>query len=127
MCDNKQFLLYKQIKFIMKTLKAFFLIAAFSISFFTANAAIEPVKTTADLQTQVSDLILASDAFEFAEKEALINVKFMITSDSQVIVISTSDDQYDNTLKSILNYKELDITEEMVGKTYILPVRITKK
>ena len=61
----------------MKTLKAFFLIALFSITFFNANAAIEPAKTMEDLKQQISELIQESNAFEDADEMGLLQVIFM--------------------------------------------------
>jgi hypothetical protein len=55
----------------MKTLKAFFLIALFSITFFNANAAIEPAKTMEDLKQQISELIQESNSFEDADEMGL--------------------------------------------------------
>ena len=88
----------------MKSFKAFFFVALFSISFFTANAAIEPVKTAGDLQSQLSEIILDSEAFDNLEESTSFRVKLMITPDSQVIVLNTTDKQFDAKLKSILNY-----------------------
>lgn len=111
----------------MKALKTFLLIATFSITFFTANAAIEPVKTTADLETQLSELILESDAFANAKEAELIKVRFMITTDSKLLVLSTTSQVYDKKIKSILNYEKLDIAANLVGKVYVLPVRVENK
>lgn len=111
----------------MKTLKACLLIAIFSVTFFTAQAGVEPVTTTDDLQSQLSEIILDSEAFENLEESTSFKVKLMITSDSQVLVLNTSDEKFDDKVKSLLNYAELEVSSEMHGKTFVLPVRIEKQ
>ncbi len=111
----------------MKTLKALFLVTLFSFSLFTANASTEPVDSPADLQSQLSEIILQSDAFENIAESTSFKVKIMVTSDSQVLVLSTSEEKFADQLKSILNYTQLDVTPEMHGKVYLLPVRLEKK
>ncbi len=110
----------------MKTLKSFLVVALFSVSFLTASFATEPVKTNAELQAQLSSLILDSDAFEKIDSEKSIIVKLMIMPTSEVLVISTNDAEYDATLKTLLNYKKLDVSDDFIGKTFVLPVRLEK-
>jgi hypothetical protein len=110
----------------MKTLKALCLIALFTVTFFTANAAIEPVNSPDDLQSQLSEIIMKSEAFNNLKESTTLKVRFMISSDSQVIILGTSSEEYDASLKSLLNYKQLDVTPEMHGKVYVLPVRLEK-
>lgn len=54
-------------------------------------------------------------------------VYFMVNSHNEVIVIQTSSDQVDSTIKSNLNYKTLKNRDIPVNRVFTLPIRFEKK
>ena len=59
--------------------------------------------------------------------EGMIYIDFMLNDKSEIIVLSTSNENLDLTLKSVLNYKTLKSSELDYYKKYTVPVRIVKK
>ena len=57
-------------------------------------------------------------------EDVTINLKFMVNENSEIIVLGTNDSPIDKTLKSALNYKEVDSKGLKPYKVYILPIKI---
>lgn len=115
----------KQIKLIMKLFKVLFLSAIFSFTFFAANAAnINPKEASKDLQKQVSELVLDADVFTQADAGNTLKVRFMVMDNNEIIVLSTDNENYDDTMKSILNYKLVDVDAQLKNKIFILPITL---
>ena len=57
-------------------------------------------------------------------EDVTINLKFMVNEDSEIIVLGTNDSPIDRTLKSALNYREVDSKGLKPYKVYILPIKI---
>ena len=55
-----------------------------------------------------------------------MNVTFQVNAKNEITVISTDSDDFDSNLKSVLNYKKLKSSDMSIGKTYTLPIKLTK-
>ena len=90
----------------------------------TAKADTDPNLTSA--RTEIKQMIVKAELTKELIAEVTINVTFQINAKNEIIVISTDNDQYDTTLKSILNYKKLNSSDMSIGKHYTLPIKLTK-
>ena len=61
------------------------------------------------------------------DKSGTILIDFMVNEKSEIIVLSTSDKNLDNLLKSRLNYKTLEAGDLKYYKKYTIPIRVEKK
>jgi hypothetical protein len=55
-----------------------------------------------------------------------ITVSFLVNSNHEVVVIATSNEDFENTIKGALNYKSIKTSNFEVNKIYILPLKINK-
>jgi phosphoribosylaminoimidazole carboxylase (NCAIR synthetase) len=105
----------------MKTIKLLFAAAfLFTLSFAKANT-IDPTSTDL-MRKEISKIISKADWSE--SKTFYIN--FIITSQNEVLVTSTSDQSIDSQVKSLLNYKKLDVVGVTTNEMFTLPVTIKK-
>ena len=50
----------------------------------------------------------------------------MINKSSEIVVLTTDNEELDSTMKSLLNYKKLNVDPSLVNQTFYLPVTINK-
>lgn len=109
----------------MKTLLFSILFSAFSFFAMASTTNTEPVKT---METQLTELLQNSDFFASQDlDDARIMVKFTFNQDNEIIVLSTDNRDYDKAIKSILNYKNLDLDQDLSSKIFVLPIRVEGK
>ena len=86
-----------------------------------------PVKADYDqLRQEILDLVgtpLIQD--ERFDQEKLV-VNFTVSDQNEIVVISTSSDQFDRMIKQKLNYKKLDTKNLQIGELFTLPLVIKK-
>ncbi len=106
----------------MKTLLFSFVFTACS---FFLTASTTPSETVDSMEKQLTEMIQNSKFYKTVELEdATIMVKFTINEDNEVIVLSTDSYDYDSKIKSLLNYRNLDLDENITSKVFILPIRL---
>ncbi len=108
----------------MKCLKSFLLVAVTLFSTMNLSASSDPTTTVATeirtmLQSTLSDIEIKEDTKVF--------ITFMLNESNEVIVLSTNNDKLDDTIKRLLNYKEINATNLEKGKKYTLPVLMVMK
>lgn len=109
----------------MKTLLFSFVFTACS---FFLTASTTPSKTVDSMEKQLTEMIQKSNFYKSVELEdAMIMVKFTINEDNEIIVLSTNSDDHDSNIKSLLNYRSLDLDENLRSKVFILPIRLQAK
>ncbi|MDA9774270.1 hypothetical protein N9B82_04870 [Saprospiraceae bacterium] len=110
----------------MKSIKVLFLSTLFSCVLFMASASnITPEEAAKDLQKQVSELVLNASGWDAEDIGTQIRVRFMVLSNDEIIVLSTNNEDYDASMKSILNYKKISVDNTLKNKVFILPVRLS--
>lgn len=57
-------------------------------------------------------------------EEKVVYIDFMLNDKAEIIILSTTDENMDLTLKSALNYKVIKTNELSYFKRYTVPVRI---
>ena len=109
----------------MKTLLFSILFSAFSFFAMASSTITEPVKS---MEKQLTELIQHSDYFESQDLEdAKIMVKFTFNQENEIIVLSTDNKDYDKAMKLLLNYKTLDLDQDLSSKIFILPIRVERR
>lgn len=92
----------------------------------SATFAVESVaKDPTSVNEQIYKLLEGMDIENL--DEGMIYIDFMLNDKSEIIVLSTSNENLDLTLKSVLNYKTLKSSELDYYKKYTVPVRIVKE
>lgn len=109
----------------MKTLLFSILFSTFSFFAMASSANFEPVKS---MHKQLTELISKSDFYKSQDvQDAKIIVKFTFNADNEIIVLSTDNEDYDTSIKALMNYKVLDLSEDLSNKIFILPIRVERK
>jgi hypothetical protein len=90
----------------------------------SASASTNPTKESA--RTEIKEMIVNAKITQDLTAEIKVNVSFQINVKNEIIVISTDNDDFDTSLKSVLNYQKLKSSDICIGKTYTLPIRLTK-
>ena len=112
----------------MKQSKVFFLAAILSLFSFSAfaNTNTDPDIAKVKLQNQVKELIVDADFWTEEDLGSEIMLKFMVTVDKEIIVLSTKSGDYEHSLKQLLNYKKVDVDNSLVNGIYLLPIKVRR-
>lgn len=109
----------------MKTLVFSILFSAFSFFAMASTTNTEPVKS---MQKQLSELIKKSNFYKSHKvQEVKIIVRFTFNDDNEIVVISTDNEDYDESIKAVMNYKALELDEDLSSRVFILPIRVERK
>ncbi len=107
----------------MKTLLAKTLVLlAFALTSTAAFAGDEPVKEP-NVYEQIRSL-LSDFPNDLVEGETRISVSFMVTKSSEIVVLSTSDEEFDSYVKTSLNYQQLKNHSLKSNTVYVLPLTL---
>jgi len=111
----------------MNNLKSYFASFLFVGLFAFSSFANGPVdKKPESINKQLSKLLKGIE-HDVAEDTKTIYVDFMINDKAEIIVVSTSDKNLDQALKSKLNYKKLEAPQLNVFEKYTAPVKFKKE
>ncbi len=83
--------------------------------------------STKTVTTEIKSMIEDLDIDYSKVAQSTIKVKFMVNENDELIVISTGDSGLDNTIKSALNYKEVNTEGLKPYSVYIVPVTFKTK
>lgn len=111
-----------------KSVLSLALAVTFASASFASTATItsdysSPKTVSTEIQTMIKKLNLDFTKID----NSTINVKFMVNENNELVVISTGDSQLDQTIKSALNYKEVDTKGLKPYSVYIVPVKFEAK
>ena len=113
--------------YIMKQFKTVMLAVVMLFSFSYVNAEIDPVKkATKELQSQLAQIINSNSFLKTIDSEQTIKISFMVNKSSEIVVLTTDNEELDSTMKNLLNYKKLNIDPSLVNQVFCLPVTINK-
>ena len=93
-----------------------------SIAIANPNTGVEPVASTKTVTTKIKSIIQNLDIDLKKLESKTVKVKFLINESDELIVLSTTNSDLDRTLKSALNYIEVNASDIKYNKVYILPV-----
>jgi hypothetical protein len=112
----------------MKTLKL--VVTAFALVFTIniASANENPVKPSAQLRSELVELIGTSSPYELIADEVTAEVIFTVNTSGEVIVISVISDNARTVkyIKNRINYKKVSHRTSKPGEMYLMPVRIVR-
>ena len=113
---------------IMKNLKLF--IAAFALVFavqVSANTE-KPIKVTAQLQSELVQLMGSEVPFQIENGELTAEVLFTVNAKGEVIVLKIVSDnpEAEKHLTSRINYKKVSHRTSKPGEIYMMPVRVVQ-
>ncbi len=112
----------------MKNLKLF--IAAFALVFavqLSANNE-KPIKATAQLQSELVELMGTEFPFTLENGELTAEVLFTVNHNGEVIVLQIVSDNPDaeKHIKKRINYKKVSHRTSKPGEIYMMPVRVVQ-
>ncbi len=93
-----------------------------SFAFANPNTGIEPTESTKIVTTAIKSIIQKLEINLNQLESKTVMLKFLINESDELVVLSTGDSDLDRTLKSALNYKEINAANMKYNKVYILPV-----
>ena len=121
-CANS---LSNQILTKMKTIKAILMVACFAMT--TGLMATDnPSTYESNLRAELLDYVKSIDVESMDETISRVEVHFIVNSKQEIVVVSTSDSSFDETLKSRLNYKKIKTQGVEQNKLHILPILFKK-
>ncbi len=104
----------------MKTTIKMFIAAAFLFTTSLAKANDTNPKNLKMLSQEIGKIISSAN-WDEAKK---FTITFMVTPQKEILVSGTSDESIDYQIKSLLNYKKLDVSGISPNEVFTLPVQI---
>ena len=112
----------------MKNLKLF--IAAFALVFAVQVSANneKPIKATAQLQSELVELMGTEVPFTLENGELTAEVLFTVNSQGEVVILKIVSDspEAEKHIKKRINYKKVSHRTSKPGEIYMMPVRIVQ-
>ena len=108
-------------------MKSIFLFALLACSTLFVNAkSIDTANPTEELQKQISEIVTSSDIWESADKSFKLVVTFMVNSNGEIVILETNNKDWDDAIKSVLNYKKLKVSTALKNQIFHLPISLEK-
>jgi hypothetical protein len=104
----------------MKSVKIVFLMMATMLLSNLSNAADIPKKFSEG--TQIQDMLRPLPSLYETKKEAKVNITFIVNDQHELVVLSTNNHLFDDSIKSLLNYKKIVLSDLKQNTVYTLPV-----
>ncbi len=102
--------------------------ASLGIFILALNAAyangVEPTATKKLEVNQIQSMLTSIDYGKFLEKETKLNISFFVSDQSEIIIVSTNNENLDSLIKSTLNYRKIAFNKLAFNKVYTIPVVI---
>jgi hypothetical protein len=110
----------------MKNLKN--LVASFGMFILVLNTAFaneaDPASVKKTEVNQIQSMLKSIDYGKFLEKETKLNISFFVNDQSEIIIVSTNNENLDSVIKSTLNYRKISLDKLAFNKVYTVPVVI---
>lgn len=110
----------------MKNFKSLILVFVVLFTGFQSYAHTSESINPNGIHEQLAKMIRSSKTLKSIDQDTKVMVKFMVTRDHEIVVLSTDNQALDQTFKSILNYKKLNVSSEMNNQVFTLPVLLKK-
>lgn len=112
----------------MKNLKLFIATIALVLTANYSFANENPVKPSAELRSELVQLIGNNHSFELATDESVVEVIFTVNASGEVIVISVLSENSAAVrhVKRKINYKKVSHRSNKPGEMYLMPVKFVK-
>ncbi len=105
-------------------LSCIFALAALTVSF--AHGDKPKADTHEELRAEILSLI-GHPKMATGETKERVTVNFLINAKNEIVILSTTNGDYDNYLKSKLNYHKLVKSTGVINKQYALPLVIQNR
>jgi hypothetical protein len=111
----------------MKTSKLFFaaLLCAFFASVSTAYAN-TPDTNPDEMRKEIVKLVSQIDVSDIDSDYSRTYVQFIVNSENEIVVVNVSKSEFDQRIKSKLNYKKLRTEDVKQNEIYTVPVVFKK-
>ena len=110
----------------MKTLKNF--VTSLGMFVLVLNSALayssDPNTIKKPEVNQIQSMLKGIDYGKFLEKETKLNISFFVNDQSEIIIVSTNNQDLDSVIKSTLNYRKISLYKLDFNKVYTIPVVI---
>lgn len=106
----------------MRITKLLFTFLAMTFVTFTSSANNDPYGTT--VREEIKSIF--DDAQFEVEKDQRVIINFLINSKNEIIVISTSNEYLDSSIRGVLDLKKVSASDITYNKIYTLPIQLKK-
>ena len=86
-----------------------------------------PISNPNNIRLEILDLVSTIDLAEMEADSERVKVQFMVNNKNEIIVLNLSETQFENAIKTRLNYKKVDVEGIVKNKIYTLPVVFNKE
>jgi len=108
----------------MKNLKILLLL---TFALFAYSNAFANDDAPTSVMDEMTDILQSSFANYVVPSETKVLITFMLNSQNELLVYSTTDDTMDSRIKGALNYKTMQSTDLEKGQLYVLPLRVERQ
>jgi hypothetical protein len=71
---------------------------------------------------QIQKMLTSNNVMNGLDKDTKVNISFLVNGQNEIIVLSTSNQDLDQAIKSALNYQKISVSELEYNTVYTLPV-----
>jgi hypothetical protein len=72
--------------------------------------------------TQIQQILKSVPSPDETTKEAKVNITFIVNNQNELVVLTTNNHLFDDSIKSLLNYKKIVLSDLKQNTVYTLPV-----
>ncbi|MBK6365424.1 MAG: hypothetical protein IPG18_17550 [Saprospiraceae bacterium] len=105
----------------MLFVKSLMVVTGIFVSMSFTNASNVPSSKEVET-TQIRKMLTYMDGVELLKNGQKININFLINAQNEIIVLSTSNEDFDFAIKEVLNYSKITLIELKPNTVYTLPV-----
>lgn len=104
-------------------MSAFKILASVMLIYVNSFAVIaNPSAIKHPISQQIQTYLNSIDFEKYIENNTKFNISFLVTTQNEIVVISTDNVQVDEAIKEALNYKKIAMKELEYNKVYTVPV-----
>lgn len=72
--------------------------------------------------SQIQQILKSIPSPDETTKEAKVNITFIVNNQNELVVLTTNNHLFDDSIKSLLNYKKIVLSDLKQNTVYTLPV-----
>lgn len=105
----------------MKSVKSVLFVLGMALITPFVHASDSPSKKNPE-GVQIQKMLKEMNDLTTSLKGQKVNISFLVNGQNEIIVLSTSNSEYDSLIKTSLNYKKISVSELDYNTIYTLPV-----
>ena len=111
----------------MKNSKVLVLSLMFALIGSFTTYANSPISNPNEIRQEILDLVKDIDLTEMDADYERVYVQFLVNAKNEIVVLNVSDSDFENRIKTKLNYKRIETDDTEKNQIYNIPVVFKKK